>query len=486
MQQAQYVAKRTFIDLTEGFKFPWDKPQCESTNIYSVEGGKREDNEKRTFGALAPLANFAVSKAEAVGEGLFKVTCNFEAEKAHILSELQQSVSNLYFSGTGCAQDKFALIEEGHSLIENWAKWSSSIVVKPIQWGGKCCLPKTLKLNCDIIEKPSNCFEAFSSVFGKKISWGFSSAGGALGSAPSTSDFFSSTGSTASLSSKKSFFDIFEKIIDKKGILPNFCWDCDCTTSSTSIKSSTEVPPSSTEVPPSSTEVPPSSTEVPPTSEAPSSSTEVPPTSSEVPPTSSEVPPSSSEVPPSSSEVPPSSSEVPPSSSEVPPSSSEVPPSSSEVPPSSSEVPPSSSEVPPSSTEVPPSSSEVPPCSSKVPPTSEIPSSEVPPSSTEVPPSSTEAPPASSEVPSTECNGVSCTPDVTTTTTAPETETSTYCPPESSTSAPAPGPESSAPAPGPESSAPAPGPGNPSAPAPAPESSAAPAPGPESSAPALL
>lgn len=201
------------------------------------------DLEKRTF-ALVPAAACAVSEVHKLKEGLFEVIINFEVAKWDFISKLLGGiVKKLHFTGTGCDDGKFVLIDKSFKIIKLWTQWSTSIVVKPQKVNGKCCLPKDLKLNVEF-GGSGVLFSAFTAIFQKSFSWSFSEVKGDFHDFDCFKDFFlvlttreqqeiQAAGELA-VHQQKRFLDfkdslsIFKQISVSGTTFKNFCWDCDC------------------------------------------------------------------------------------------------------------------------------------------------------------------------------------------------------------------------------------------------------------------
>lgn len=250
-----------FCDLAETFKeHQWgtstgvDQCQppkvvtCGSEDTTDYHSKRFVDEEKRTL-FLVPAAVCAVSEVIKLKEELFEVVINFELAKFNfIFSLLGNIVSKLHFTGTGCDDGIFTLIDKKVQLIEKWTQWSSSIVVKPVKVNGMCCLPDDLKLNVEFGGSGS-IFGWFCSIFQKKFSWSFSKASGSFEDFDIFSDFFSTLSAREQeeiLANDKrgvaglrphqqkrflsflSSINVFKSISTSGTTFKNFCWECDC------------------------------------------------------------------------------------------------------------------------------------------------------------------------------------------------------------------------------------------------------------------
>lgn len=217
----------------------------------STTQSKRDDevdDEKRTL-FLVPKAVCAVSEVIKLKEELFEVVLNFEVAKWNFLfSCLGNIVKKLHFTGTGCNDGIFTLIDGKINKIKKWTQWSTSIVVKPQKVNGLCCLPKDLKLNIEFGGSGS-IFGIFSSIFQKSFCWSFAPVTGAFVDFDIYSDFFltlSAREQEELLANEKrgvealrphqqkrfldftSAFSIFKQVSVSGTTFKNFCWQCDC------------------------------------------------------------------------------------------------------------------------------------------------------------------------------------------------------------------------------------------------------------------
>lgn len=133
-----------------------------------IEISARDDNEKRTLG-LFPKAILAISDVTKYANGFYEVMCNFQMDKYNEIINLIpiSMISSLTFTGTGTMD--YPLIQGDDTNIENWAQWSTPIVVKPEIINGKCCLPRSLALNIDMnLDSASGWKEVFPMQFAWK------------------------------------------------------------------------------------------------------------------------------------------------------------------------------------------------------------------------------------------------------------------------------------------------------------------------------
>lgn len=204
-----------------------------------------EELAKRTFLNKYPKAACSVSLVKKISGGLFEVVINFELSKwEYFYSVLSGACSWLGFTGTGCDDDYWVLVDssKSKSLVSKWTQWSTTIVVNPQKSNGKCCLPANLTLGMKF-QKSGSIFSIFTSYFKQDLTWTFASVDGNFVEFDAYSSFFASLSAREQKEMldapmkahmQKRFLDfsfatsIFASVSTSGSTFQNFCWDCDC------------------------------------------------------------------------------------------------------------------------------------------------------------------------------------------------------------------------------------------------------------------
>ena len=112
----------------------------------------------KQFKTVVPQASFSVSDAAWVKDDIFKVTINFESvESAKLFDNFHEELKTLSIEGTG-VYDGEELIWDGSSKskVDNFARWSSTILVRATEKSGYHCMPEDFAIKFDWNKRPDS------------------------------------------------------------------------------------------------------------------------------------------------------------------------------------------------------------------------------------------------------------------------------------------------------------------------------------------
>lgn len=111
-----------------------------------------------SFRYSVPDAYFTVSDVVWVKDDLYKVTINFESiESAKLFNNFQDELKTLSISGVGIGSSEILMWDgSSDSKVDDFSKWSSTILVKAEKHDGMYCMPHDFTLNFDWNARPTS------------------------------------------------------------------------------------------------------------------------------------------------------------------------------------------------------------------------------------------------------------------------------------------------------------------------------------------
>ncbi|KAI5906193.1 hypothetical protein K4G60_g5465, partial [Candida parapsilosis] len=252
------------------------KPICKIKDIFCDTDDSNESSvSARDGGSVNFKAAFVVSGAERNDDGTYNVVANYEADQSDQLHQyFGGDIDSLSLTGTGC-DDVHLYGKSASDSVENAFKWSTKFQCKPKIKNGKCCLPDGFSVGYDFSESGSS-WDALKSVFGSKscsyginTQWSFVKSFDPYALLNKELSLFKRDEVVEGVDGSTTFdkrtlgflLDLLGKCTTKKKIIKQFCWDCECPSTS----SSSTVPPSTSSTPPTESSTPPTESSTPPT-----------------------------------------------------------------------------------------------------------------------------------------------------------------------------------------------------------------------------
>lgn len=253
-----------FVDLTIGLPPPPAPPTtifCTLPTILSTgdNGYVKRDEHALATRALTnavPKANFVVSNVERVATDVYKVIGNFETVDAVSLNlQLGPLLASIEIQNTGYGPGSIDLTTSADVRLDNIARFSFTFYVTAAKLPRDlCCLPDDLTLRFNWLRNPqSSILDIFASVFADVSVYSLENA---IDNLERLSPFDPSNFLTkrddqlfgeVELEKKDISLDLSLNLglwATSDPVLPNFCWPCNCPSSSSFASSSTPVPSS--------------------------------------------------------------------------------------------------------------------------------------------------------------------------------------------------------------------------------------------------
>ncbi|ODV80033.1 uncharacterized protein CANTADRAFT_21299 [Suhomyces tanzawaensis NRRL Y-17324] len=188
----------------------------------------------KTFSGNVPQASFSVSDVAWVKDDLFKVTINFETiESAKLFAKFQDELSDLKLENTGVEDEILMWDGSSHSKIDNFSKWSSTVLVKASKHNDLYCLPDdfAIKFNWnarDTSELHAQWSKYFDTTYEYTLSKDFGTSLTSTKNIKIERRCMESSSNSTSIADANYDVGVLEQWQASSNVLPNFCWTKHC------------------------------------------------------------------------------------------------------------------------------------------------------------------------------------------------------------------------------------------------------------------
>ncbi|ODV67405.1 hypothetical protein HYPBUDRAFT_11976, partial [Hyphopichia burtonii NRRL Y-1933] len=187
------------------------------------------------FTGSVPRASFTVSDVAWVEGDLFKVTINFETvEAAKLFAKFQDELKSLSVGGVGDdGSDQLLWDGSSNSKIDNFAKWSSTVLVKASKHNNLYCLPDDFAIKFDwTAQDASELHSLWSKYFDTTYEYTFSKDFGTTSKKQNNIKVEKRCLEHASGNSTEADAQFDTSVLNEwktsTNVLPNFCWPSHC------------------------------------------------------------------------------------------------------------------------------------------------------------------------------------------------------------------------------------------------------------------